>query len=100
MCTISRTKCKILVSVSRALLPVGLRRTRLKSHIPWDAASLPHYSLTRKDAARSQHTGLAAYVDSSVFKVVHCRPDLESEATEGAWLEIQTRKSSIVLGYM
>ena len=27
-------------------------------------------------------------------------PDLESEAVENVWLEIQTRKSSILVGYM
>ena len=36
----------------------GLSETRLKSHIPSGGLSLPHYSLIRKDAARSQHTSL------------------------------------------
>ena len=56
----------------------------------------PHYSLIRKDAARSQHTGLVVYIHSSVSKIVSRRPDLESEAVESVWLEIQTRKSSIL----
>ena len=58
----------------------GLSETRLKSHIPSEGLSLPHYSLIRKDAARSQHTGLVVYIHSSVSKIVRRRPDLESEA--------------------
>ena len=78
----------------------GLSETRLKSHIPREGLSLPHYSLIRKDAARSQHTGLVVYIHSSVSKIVRRRPDLESEAVESVWLEIQTRKSSILVGYI
>ena len=74
--------------------------TRLKSHIPSEGLSLPHYSLIRKDAARSQHTGLVVYIHSSISKIVRRRPDLESEAAESVWLEIQTRKSSILFGYI
>ena len=44
----------------------GLSETRLKSHIPSEGLSLPLYSLIRKDAARSQHTGL---VVSSISKM-------------------------------
>ena len=62
--------------------------------------SLPHSSLVPKDAARSQHTGLAVYMHSSVCKIVHRLPDLESEAVECVWLEIQTRKASILVGYI
>ena len=64
----------------------GLSETRLKSHIPNEGLSLPHYSLIRKDAARSQHTGLVVYIHSSVSKIVRHRPDLESEAVESVWL--------------
>ena len=62
--------------------------------------SLPHYSLIRKDAARSQHTGLVVYIHSSISKIVRRRPDSESGAVESEWLEIQTRKSSILIGYI
>ena len=75
----------------------GLSETRLKIHIPSEGLSLPHYSLIRKDAARSQHTGLVVYIHSSVSRIVRRRPDLESEAVESVWLEIQTRKSSILV---
>ena len=78
----------------------GLSESRLKSHIPSEALSLPHYSLIRKDAARSQHTGLVIYIHSSISKIVRRRPDLESEAVESVWLQIQTRKSSILVGYI
>ena len=40
----------------------------------------------------------AFYVHSSVCKIVHGCLDLESEAVESVWLEIQTRKSSILVG--
>ena len=60
----------------------------------YDCETLPHYSLIPKDAARPQHTGSAVYGHSSISKIVRCRPDLESEAVESVWLEIQTRKSS------
>ena len=53
----------------------GLSETRLKSHIPSEGLSLPHYSLIRKDAARSQHTGLVVYIHSSISKIVRRRPD-------------------------
>ena len=56
--------------------------------------------LIRKDAARSQHTGLVVYIQSSIRNIVPRRPDLESEAVESVWLEIQTRKSSIFVGYI
>ena len=78
----------------------GLSETRLKSHIPSEGLSLPHYSLIRKDAARSQHTGLVVYIHSSINKIVRSRPELESEAVESVWLEIQTRKSSILVAYI
>ena len=74
--------------------------TRLKNHILSESLSLFHYSLIRKDAARPQNTVLAAYVHSSVNNIVRRRPDLESEAVESVWLEIQTRKSSILVGYI
>ena len=61
---------------------------------------LPGYSLIRKDAARSQHTGLAVYIHSSNSKIVRRCPNSESEAVESVWLEIQTRKSSILVGYI
>ena len=80
--------------------PFGLTETRLKSHIPSEGLSLPHYSLIRKDAARSQYTGLAVYIPSSISKIVLRRPDPESEAVESVWLEIQTPKSSILIGYI
>ena len=60
----------------------GLSETRLKSHIKSEGLSLPHYSLIRKAAARSQHTGLVVYIHSSVSKIVRRRPDFESEAVE------------------
>ena len=66
----------------------GLSETRLKSRIPSEGLSLPHYSLIRKDAARSQHTGLVVYIHSSISKIVRRRPDLECEAVESVWLEI------------
>ena len=78
----------------------GLSETRLKSHIPNEGLSLPHYSLIWKDAARSQHTGLVVYIHCSINKIVRRRHDLESEAAESVWLEIQTRKSSILIGYI
>ena len=65
-----------------------------------EGLSLPHYSLIRKDAARSQYTDLAVYINSSISKIVRRRPDLESEAVESVWLEIQTRKSSILVAYI
>ena len=37
---------------------------------------------------------------SSVCKIVYSRPDLESEAAESVWLEVQTCKSSILVGYI
>ena len=58
----------------------GFSETRLKSHIPSECLSLPHYPLIRKDAARSQHTGLVVYMHSLISKIVRRRPDLESEA--------------------
>ena len=78
----------------------GLSETRLKSHIPNEGLSLPHYSLIWKDAARSQHTGLVVYIHCSINKIVRRRHDLESEAAESVWLEIQTRNSSILIGYI
>ena len=78
----------------------GPSGTRLKGHIPSEGLSLPYYSLIRKDAARSQHTGLVVYIHSSISKIVRRSPDLESEAVESVWLEIQTRKSSILVGYI
>ena len=47
----------------------GHSETLLKSHIPSEGLSLPHYSLIRKDAARSQHTGLAVYIHSLISKI-------------------------------
>ena len=41
----------------------GLSETRLTSYIP-------HYSLIRKDAARSQHTDLAVYINPLICKIV------------------------------
>ena len=78
----------------------GLSETRLKSHIPSEGLSLPHYSLIRKNAARSQHTGLVVHIHSSISKIVCRRPDLESEVVDSVWLEIQTCKSSILVGYI
>ena len=78
----------------------GLSETRLKIHIPSEGLSLPHYSLIRKDAARSQQTGLAVYVHSSISKIVRRRPDLESQAVESVWLEILTHKNSMLVGYI
>ena len=78
----------------------GLSETRLKSHIPSEGLFLPHYSLIRKDAARSQHTGLVVYIHSSISKIVRRCPNLETEAVESVWLEIQTHKSSILVGYI
>ena len=75
----------------------GLSETRLKSHIPSEGLSLPHYSLIRKDAARSQHTGIVVYIHSSISKIVRHRPDLESETVESVCLEIQLR---ILVGYI
>ena len=37
---------------------------------------------------------------SSINKIVRRRPHSESEAVESVWLEIQTRKSSILVGYI
>ena len=78
----------------------GPSETRLKNHIPSEGLSLPYYSLIRKGAARSQHTGLVVYIHSSISKIVRRSPDLEYEAVESVCLEIQMRKSSILVGYI
>ena len=95
MCTTYRRKqndLNVFFESHQRIHPFGLTETRLKSHIPSEGLSLPHYSLIRKDAARSQYTDLAVYINSSISKIVRRRPDLESEAVESLWLEIQTRK--------
>ena len=45
----------------------GLSEARLKSYIPSEDLSPPHYSLIRKDAARSQH------FRSLILNVLGCR---------------------------
>ena len=90
----------VFFELHQRIHPFGLTETRLKSHIPSEGLSLPHYSLIRKDAARSQYTGLAVYIPSSISKIVRHRPDSESEAVESVWLEIQTPKSSILISYV
>ena len=79
---------------------LGLSETRLKSHIPSEGLSLPHCLFIRKDAARSQRTGLVVYIHSSISRIVRRRPDLESEAAESVCLELHTRKSSTLIGYI
>ena len=86
----------VFLESHQRLNPFALSKIRLKNLILSEGLSLFHYSLIRKDAARPQNRGLAAYVHSSVNKIVRRRPALESEAVESVWLEIQTRKSSIL----
>ena len=42
----------------------------------------------------------AVYIQSSISKIVRRRPRSECESVESVWLEIQTPKSSILIGYV
>ena len=58
---------------------------------PSEGLSLLHYSLI---------LNRFNCLHSSINKIVRHCPDLESEAAESVWLEIQTCKSSILVGYI
>ena len=71
MCTTDTEEEKYYLNVffesHQRVHPFGLSETRLKSHIPSEGLSLPHHSLIRKDAARSQQ------VRSLILTVLGCR---------------------------
>ena len=88
-----------------SVIKTGLAKQQTPAAVEIQEPSAPEVPVSehgnvRKGAARFQHTGLVVYIHSSVSKIVRRRPDLESEAVESVWLEIQTRKSSILVGYI
>ena len=98
MCCTYRTKYMILMSFlsPSTLSPVWSQWDKTeKSHSKWRSVSS---SLFTNPKECCQTYGSAVYVHSSISKIVRRRPDLESEAVESPWLEIQTRKSSSLVG--
>jgi hypothetical protein len=75
----------------------GLTETRLKDSIQDNFVSLPDYSVSRRDAAYPQHTGMAVYIHDSVRHMVMRRHDLESDHVESMCFEVKSGLSASVL---
>ena len=78
----------------------GLNETRLKDHHDDGILHIPNYIIHRRDKDPSQklHTGVAAYVHTSIQHLVRRRKDLESDSIECLWLELKelNRRSHLI----
>ena len=78
----------------------GLSETRLKDHHDDNILHIPNYIIHRRDKTPSLklHTGVAAYVHTSIQHLVRRRKDLESDSIECLWLELkeQNRRSHLI----
>ena len=78
----------------------GLNETRLKDYHDDSVLNIPNYVIHRrdKDPSLKLHTGVAAYVHTSIQHLVHRRNDLEDDSIECLWLEIKepNRRSHLI----
>ena len=78
----------------------GLNETRLKDYHDDNILNIPNYIIHRRDKNPNLklHTGVAAYVHTSIQHLVHRRKDLEDDSIECLWLEIKelNRRSHLI----
>ena len=70
----------------------GLNETRLKEHHEDSILHISNYIIHRRDSNPSlKHTGIAAYVHTSIQHLVSRRRDLEDNSIECLWLEVKEK---------
>ena len=77
----------------------GLNETRLKDHHDDSLLHISNYIIHRRDSNPTlKHTGVAAYVHTSIHHLVSRRKDLEDDSIECLWLEVkeQNRRSHLI----
>lgn len=78
----------------------GLNETRLKDYHDDSVLNIPNYVIHRRDKNPSLklHTGVAAYVHTSIQHLVQRRKDLEDDSIEVLWLELKepNRRSHLI----
>ena len=79
----------------------GISESRLDARIIDNLISINDYTVLRRDSGYPLHTGLALYVHKSIENSFRRRLDLEIEAIECIWVEINDSKTKPLLaGYV
>ena len=79
----------------------GISESRLDARITDNLISINDYTVLRRDSGYPLHTGLALYVHKSIENSVRRRLDLETEAIECIWVEINDSKTKpLLVGYV
>jgi len=75
----------------------GVTETRLTSDVNCNIIDIPEYDVVRRDSSTVGQTGIAVYIHHSIRRWTLRRTDLESQAVECLWLEINSESSSSLL---
>ena len=79
----------------------GISESRLDARITDNLISINDYTVLRRDSGYPLHTGLALYVHKSIENSFRRRLDLEIEAIECIWVEINDSKTKpLLVGYV
>ena len=97
-------KCTEVSLLMQKLAPIhlfGISESRLDARITDNLISINDYTVLRRDSGHPLHTGLALYVHKSIENSVRRRLDLETEAIECIWVEINDSKTKpLLVGYV
>ena len=90
-------KCTEVSLLMQKLAPIhlfGISESRLDARITEYLISINDYTVLRRDSGYPLYTGLPPYVHKSIKNSVRRRLDLEIEATECIWVEINDSKTN------
>ena len=97
-------KCIEVSLLTQKMTPVHLfeiSESRLDAQITDNLISINDYTVLRRDSGYPLHTGLALYVHKSIENSVRRRLDLEIEAIECIWVEVNDSKTKpLLVGYV
>ena len=97
-------KCTEVSLLMQKLAPVhlfGISESRLDARITDNLISINDYTVLCRDSGYPLHTSLALYIHKSIENSVRRRLDLEIEAIECIWVEINDSKTKpLLVGYV
>lgn len=94
------TDVNVFLDQTRICHIFGITESRLSPAVDDDVIAIPNYSLFRRDATHSGHTGIAVYVHDTMKAFTNRRFDLESVNVESIWLEVKVAKCPVILGFI
>ena len=96
-----RAEMPLLIQKLAPVHLFGISESRLDARITDNFISINDYTVLRRDNSNPLHTSLALYVHKSIENNVRHRLDLEIEAIDCIWVEINESKTKpLLVGYV